>query len=266
MYDYIGETTSFQNQTFALQKVEFNIMSNKNNLVYIARRDLLKMAAMTGTLGIITALGDSINPTLAAVASLPQKKKGAAPTTEKAAPAAKVDPTTNDIGIANVAIQLEQRAINTYLGLKKEKILVNKNLLDVTQQFSDDHVAHRDALVKAVKALGGEPANFKGLGTFPIPATILKKEAEAVRYGMALELIASKVYLDAFKDKLKTPEGKTLILSILSVETQHVGVLRTVLKFVVDKSNKSNKILPYPTLEEEPMPEMPMGFSWDFNA
>lgn len=239
-------------------------MRNKTNLVDIARRDLLKMAAMTGTVGIITALGDSLNPTLAAVASLPQKKKGGA--TPSTATPTKVDPATNDVGIANVAIQLEQRAINTYLGLKKEKILVNKNLLDVTQQFSDDHVAHRDALVKAVKALGGEPANFKGLGTFPIPATILKKESEAVRYGLALELIASKVYLDAFKDKLKTPEGRSLIVSILSVETQHVGVLRTVLKFVVDKSNKNNKILPYPTLEEEPMPEMPQGFSWDFNA
>ncbi|MBI4851321.1 MAG: ferritin-like domain-containing protein [Acidobacteria bacterium] len=239
-------------------------MRNKINLVDIARRDLLKMAAMTGTVGIITALGESLNPTLAAVASLPQKKKGA-PTPAKE-PEAKLTPALNDVGIANMAIQLEQRAINTYLGLKKEKILVNKNLLDVTQQFSDDHVAHRDALVKAVKALGGEPANYKGLGTFPIPATILKKESEAVRYGMALELIASKVYFDAFKDKLKTPEGRNLIINILSVETQHVGVLRTVLKFVVDKSNKSNKILPYPTLEEEPMPEMPKGFSWDFNA
>ncbi len=241
-------------------------MRNKINLVDIARRDLLKMAAMTGTVGIITALGEALNPTLAAVISLPQKKGAGATTPKGATSAAKVDPATNDIGIANMAIQLEQKAINTYLGLKKEKLIVNKAILDVAAQFSDDHVAHRDALVKAVKALGGEPANYKGLGTFPIPAKILKKESEAVRYGMALELIASKVYLDAFKDKLRTPEARSLIISILPVETQHVGVLRTVLKFVVDKSNKDNKISPYPTLEDEPMPEIPQGFSWDFNA
>ncbi|MFY9222362.1 MAG: ferritin-like domain-containing protein [Blastocatellia bacterium] len=239
-------------------------MQNKINLVEIARRDLLKMAAMTGTVGIINALGAALNPTLAMVANMPQKGKGKA----KAEPGAtgKVDPKANDIAIANMAIQLEQRAVNTYLGLKKEKILVNKALLDVTAQFSDDHLAHREALIKAVKALGGEVINYKGLGTFPIPAQILKKESEAVRYGMALELIASKVYFDAFKNKLRTPEGQNLIITILPVETQHVGVLRTVLKFVVDKNNKDNKILPYPTLEEEPMPEMPQGFSWDFNA
>jgi hypothetical protein len=239
-------------------------MQNKINLVEIARRDLLKMAAMTGTVGIINALGAALNPTLAMVANMPQKGKGKG--TAKAEAAAKVDPKTNDIAIANMAIQLEQRAVNTYLGLKKEKILVNKALLDVTAQFSDDHLAHREALIKAVKALGGEVINYKGLGTFPIPAQILKKESEAVRYGMALELIASKVYFDAFKNKLKTPEGQNLIITILPVETQHVGVLRTVLKFVVDKNNKDNQILPYPTLEEEPMPEMPQGFSWDFNA
>lgn len=237
-------------------------MQNKINLIEIARRDLLKMAAMTGTVGIINALGAALNPTLAMVANMPQKGKGRT----KAEAVAKVDPKTNDIAIANMAIQLEQRAVNTYLGLKKEKILVNKALLDVTAQFSDDHLAHREALIKAVKALGGEVANYKGLGTFPIPAQILKKESEAVRYGMALELIASKVYFDAFKNKLKTPEGQNLIITILPVETQHVGVLRTVLKFVVDKNNKDNQILPYPTLEEEPMPEMPQGFSWDFNA
>lgn len=239
-------------------------MQNKINLVEIARRDLLKMAAMTGTVGIINALGAALNPTLAMVANMPQKGKGKGGA--KAEATAKVDPKTNDIAIANMAIQLEQRAVNTYLGLKKEKILVNKALLDVTAQFSDDHLAHREALIKAVKALGGEVANYKGLGTFPIPAQILKKESEAVRYGMALELIASKVYFDAFKNKLKTPEGQNLIITILPVETQHVGVLRTVLKFVVDKNNKDNQILPYPTLEEEPMPEMPQGFSWDFNA
>lgn len=242
-------------------------MRNKINLVDIARRDLLKMAAMTGTVGIITALGEALNPTLAAVVNLPQKKKGgaSAPATGGAS-GAKVDPTANDIAIANMAIQLEQKAINTYLGLKKEKILVNKDLLEVTAQFSDDHVAHRDALIKAVKGFGGEPAVYKGLGTFPIPAKILKKESEAVRYGMALELIASKVYLDAFKDKLKTPEARNLIITILPTETQHVGVLRTVLKFIVDKSNKDNRVSPYSNLEEEPMPDMPQGFAWDFNA
>jgi rubrerythrin len=239
-------------------------MRNKTSLFDIARRDLLKMAAMTGTASVITALGEALNPTLAAVANLPQRKKSGAPA--GAAGGGKVDPATNDIGIANTAIQIEQKAINTYFGLKKEKVIVNPQVLTVAGQFADDHAAHRDALVKAVKALGGEPTTTKGLGTFPIPAKILKKEAEAVRYGMALELIASKIYFDAFKDKLRTPEGRSLIITILPVETQHVAVLRTVLKFVVDKSNKDNKISPYPTLEEEPMPEMPQGFSWDFNA
>lgn len=238
-------------------------MHNDNRLIDIARRDLLKMAAMTGTAGIITALGESLSPTLAAVVALQRRGGGKGKPGGGEAPAAKVDPITNDIAIINTAIQLEQKAINTYVGAEKEKILTNKALLDVAKQFATDHLAHRDALIKAVKDFNGTPAPIKGLGTFPIPQPALKKEVEVIRYALALELIASKIYFGAIKDKLRTPEGKKLALTILPVETQHVGAFRAVLKFVIDKNNKDNKVAPFALFQDEPMPEVPQGFSWD---
>lgn len=232
-------------------------------LVDYARRDLLKLAAMTGTAGIITSLlGESLTPTLAF--GEPQKKKPGGAAKPGAAAQPKLNPIENDIAIANIAIQLEQKAINTYYGMEKEKVIANKQVVDVAHQFTADHLAHRDALIKAVTEFQGTPAPIKGLGTFPIAQPALKKEAEAVRYALTLEMIASKIYFDAFKDKLRTPEGRNLIITILPVETQHVGVFRALLKLVLDKNNQDNQLVNNSLLEEEPTPEMPQGFAWDF--
>jgi rubrerythrin len=238
-----------------------------SKLVDLARRNLLTVAAMTGTAGIIESLGAALTPTLAAVVALPGQG-GSRPRAgqKKNAPAGKVDPVTNDLEIINGAIQLEQKAANTYLGLEKEKIINNKQIIDTARQFAADHLAHRDALIKAVTSLQATPANIKGLGTLPIPATILRKEAEAVRYAMAVELIAAKTYYEAFQNRLKTDEGRRLAIDIMPVEMQHVGVFLAALKLIVDKSNVDNTLVPYASLEDALLPALPTGFSWDFEA
>jgi rubrerythrin len=189
------------------------------------------------------------------------------PNPKKPAASAKVDPIANDLAILNVAINLEQRAVNTYLGMEKEKLILNKQILDVARQFAADHLTHRDELIKVVTTeFNATPANIKGLGTFPIPASILKKEVDAVRYALALEVIASKVYYDNFKDKLRTAASRDLFINILPVETQHVGVFRAVLKRVLkDKQIPDNdRIVPYSSLDKYPAPSIPQGISWDF--
>src|SRR5438477_3553057 len=116
-------------------------MDNGKRMVDRVRRDLLKMAAMTGTAGILASLGGALDPTLAVVANMQRKGKGEAEQ--------KLDPNSNDLAIVNIAIQLEQRAINTYTGMEKEKLINNKDLVEVARQFASDHLAHRDALIKA---------------------------------------------------------------------------------------------------------------------
>ncbi|MEW6731090.1 MAG: ferritin-like domain-containing protein [Acidobacteriota bacterium] len=238
-------------------------MQTDNKLVEIARRDLLKMIMTTGTAAAMAALSSGFDPALAALVN-PQRKGAAA---SKPAPPKKVDPVANDLGIVNTAIQLEQKAINTYVGMEKVKLIVNKQIIEVARQFAADHMAHRDALIKAAnEEFKGTPAAIKGLGTFPIPASILKKEVDAVRYALALEVVASKVYYNAFKDALRTDAGRNLIITILPVETQHIGVFRSVLKLVLkDKQIPENaRLVPYAFLEEHPTPTIPEGFSWDF--
>lgn len=240
-------------------------MDNDKPIIDTARRELLKLAAATGTVGILTSLGSALTPLLAE-AAMPQRRKagnGALPPEQSK----KVDPVTNDLGIVSAAIQLEQKAINTYVGLEKEKIITNKQVIDVARQFAADHMAHRDALIKAATGeFKGTAPKINGLGTFPIPAAILKKELQAVRYALALELIASKIYFDAFKDKLRTSAGRNLVITILPVETQHVGVFRSVLKFVLrDKELPDNdRLVPFALLDQHPTPGVPEGFSWDF--
>jgi rubrerythrin len=238
-------------------------MGTDKKLVDLARRDLLRMAAMTGTAGLLANLGGALSPTLAAVANLGQRKGGAP------APEGKGDPNTGDLAIVNIAIQLEQKAINTYLGMEKQKLITNKDLVDVARQFAADHTAHRDALIKAAtEEFKGTPAPIKALGTFPIPPAALKKELDAVRYALALEVIASKIYFDAFKDKLKTKPGRDLVLTILPVETQHVGVFRSVLKLrLKDRDLPNNpRLVPYALLDKYPTPEIPQGTPLDFDA
>ena len=89
---------------------------------------------------------------------------------------------------------------------------------------------------------------------------------EAVRYALTLEVIASKIYYDAFKSKLKTKEARNLIMTILPVETQHVGVFRAVLKLKLkDTSLPDNpRLVPFPLLSMQPTPEAPRGFTFDF--
>jgi rubrerythrin len=239
-------------------------MGMDKKLVDLARRDLLKLAALTGTAGIVASLGDALSPTLAAVIGIQKKGK---PAGAPAEPQGKQDPNSNDLAIVNMAIQLEQRAINTYVGMEKEKLITNKDLIDVARQFAADHTAHREALIKAASdVLQGKPAPIKGLGTFPIPAIALKKEIDAVRYALSLELIASKIYFDAFKDKLKTKAGRDLVLTILPVETQHVGVFRSFLKLKLKDKElpDNNRLVPFAMLDKYPSPEIPKGFSWDF--
>jgi len=233
-------------------------MSFDKKIVDIARRELMKMAAMTGTAGIIAVLGEKITPTLAAVAALQKKGGGAAP---------KADPVANDIAIANTVIQIEQKAVNTYLGLQKTQLITTKDYVDIANQFANDHIAHRDALIKAVTDLKGTPAGIKGLGSFPVPVPeISKKEVDAVRYALTLEVIASKIYFNAFKDQLKTKPGRDLILSILAVETQHVGVFRSLLTLKLkDKNIPDNaKLVPFPFLDELPTPAIPTGTTMDY--
>lgn len=200
------------------------------------RRDLLRMALGTGALGLVSMLTPSV---------LAQKAKS---------------PTENDFAILNFAVELEQKAVNTYLSMAEKKLLKGKEYLDIAKQFAADHSSHKEALINTIKGeLKMEPPQATDPGTFPLPE--IKKDVDAVRYALTLEAIAAKTYYEAFRDKLKTKPGRAVFLDICAVESQHVGVFRTLLVFKLkDKNLPDNaKIVPYPLMESYPTPALPQS-------
>src|SRR5580704_4228088 len=68
--------------------------------------------------------------------------------------AEKADP--GDIKLLNTAIALERAGIKAYTDAAATKLL-SPAVLGVATQFMNDHIAHRDALIAAVKQSGGNP-------------------------------------------------------------------------------------------------------------
>lgn len=129
-----------------------------------------------------------------------------------------------DIATLNSAIPLERAGIKAYADAASLGIL-SAPVLAVAQGFMTDHIAHRDALIAAVKTAGGTPTDETAKLTYPS----LKTEAEILAFAEAVERQAASAYLAVFP----VLEDKALAkaaASILGVETMHVGILATVLK------------------------------------
>src|SRR5262249_54139978 len=138
----------------------------------------LRMGALTGASGVflLAAGGEG--------AAEPRDKR-------------KSDPN-GDAQFVNGAIQLEQKAFNTYQAAVEKNLITTPAFREVAQQFAVDHAQHRDRLITAVQtALKAKAAPTANLGTFPIPEVVLKGgEPDVLRYALTLELIAAKAYYD----------------------------------------------------------------------
>lgn len=211
------------------------------------RRELLRMGLVAGATGVVAS---ALGATGVSEAFAADDHKAMKPNPKK------------DAEIVNGAIILEQKAVNTYQAAAKNNLLKTKAFLDVALQFASDHTQHRDKLSKAVStALKGTPADTSNVGTFPIPANVLKGgEADVIRYALTLEMIAAKTYLDAINSRLTTDAAQDLAATIMPVETQHAAVFRAVL-MVVLKTNgieaDKGMLVPYAFLDEQPTPPVP---------
>ncbi|MDE2396542.1 MAG: ferritin-like domain-containing protein [Burkholderiales bacterium] len=117
--------------------------------------------------------------------------------------AAGTDPA-KDSGILNVALGLEHEAIAAYQ-IGAESGLLQKNVLDIALLFQSHHKAHRDALMAAIRTLGGTPVQGRSIAQYAqaMQAARLKSQQDVLRLAGALELGAAKAYLGvipAFSD------------------------------------------------------------------
>jgi hypothetical protein len=129
----------------------------------------------------------------------------------------------NDIDILNSAIPLERAGIKAYQDGAATGLL-SAGVLEVAKGFMSDHMAHRDALIAAVKAAGGVPTDATTKLTYPD----LKTQADILRFAESVERAAASAYLAAFTN-LEDKNLAKAAVSILGVETMHAGVLTAAL-------------------------------------
>jgi hypothetical protein len=135
-----------------------------------------------------------------------------------------------DVNTLNVALGLEHEAINAYQ-LGAESGLLEKPVLDVAVQFQTHHKQHRDALMAAIKSMGGMPVAEKSKDMYAkeLNASTLKSQADVLMLAAKLERGAANAYLGvipAFENKdLAQVAGR-----LAADETMHWTVLASALK------------------------------------
>lgn len=137
--------------------------------------------------------------------------------------------TSGDADILNVALGLEHEAIEAYQ-IGAESGLLQKPVLDVAVLFQGHHKAHRDALIGAIRQIGGTPVAPKSRADYVAGLEIgtIKSQADVLRLAQRLERGAANAYLGvipAFASKeLAQVSGK-----LASDETAHWALLSQVL-------------------------------------
>jgi len=135
-----------------------------------------------------------------------------------------------DVNTLNVALGLEHEAINAYQ-LGAESGLLEKPVLGVAVQFQSHHKQHRDALIAAIKSMGGAPVAEKSKDMYAkeLNAATLKSQADVLMLAAKLEKGAANAYLGvipAFENKdLAQVAGR-----LAADETMHWTVLASALK------------------------------------
>lgn len=127
-----------------------------------------------------------------------------------------------DITILNGAISAEREAVAAYaLGIASG--LLSKSVSALATDFKGHHEQHAEALISAVKTLGG--AEVTEPESYNFPADQLKSEADVLKFAAGLEKGAVSAYLGAVPI-LGDRELAQVAASILGDEAMHWATLR----------------------------------------
>jgi bacterioferritin (cytochrome b1) len=130
-----------------------------------------------------------------------------------------------DLNILNVALGLEWEGINAYT-LGAQSGLLQKPVLDVALLFQSQHKQHRDALIGAIRQMGGMPVAAKSKNDYAtaLNAGMLKSQADVLMLAARLEKGAANAYLGvipSFDDAMLSQVSARLAAD----ETMHWTVL-----------------------------------------
>jgi rubrerythrin len=136
----------------------------------------------------------------------------------------------NDVGILNTALGLEHEAVSAYQ-VGAGSGLLQKPVLDVAVKIQSDHKAHRDALIAAIRKMGGTPVAAKSDAEVAqsLNAASLKTQTDVLRLAQKLERAAANAYIGvipSFGDKALAQVAARLAAD----ESMHWTVLTQALK------------------------------------
>lgn len=133
-----------------------------------------------------------------------------------------------DVEILNAAIGLEHEGIAAYQ-IAAESGLLQPEVLQVGITFQGHHRLHRDELIKAVKALGGAPAEAKTLEQYAadLKASTLKDQADVLKLALGLERGAANAYLSLIPSL--GPDFHQVAGRMAGDEAFHVAILANAL-------------------------------------
>lgn len=136
-----------------------------------------------------------------------------------------------DIQILQTASSLEILAVATYkAALTLPFISGNKTVAAFAMMTMQQHSEHNMAFQAQAKALGGKPQtapNPKYLKVVNDTKPMLTDAAKVVTLATALETVATETYLKNLS-MLGDTKTKTIMATVLGVETQHLATLRAV--------------------------------------
>jgi rubrerythrin len=181
-----------------------SILSAVDHEMGLTRREIVAFSGLAGVGALLATIGTQIGE---ARAQSPGYAEG-------------------DLKILNVALGLEHEAIAAYQAGAESKLL-DKPILEVAVLFQSQHKAHRDALAATIKRAGGSPVDAKKVPDYAWPR--LASQTDVLMFAAKLEAGAASAYLGALR-AIENKEYLTAAASIMGNETQHLALLRQVLK------------------------------------
>lgn len=109
---------------------------------------------------------------------------------------AQAQPTSQDVQILNAAIGLEHEGIAAYT-IAAGSGLLQPAVTQIGVTFRGHHMTHRDALMNAVRQLGGTPVEAKSEAEYvqSLNVAALRNQTDVLRLALRLERGAANAYL-----------------------------------------------------------------------
>lgn len=130
-----------------------------------------------------------------------------------------------DVRILNVAVGLEYEGIGAYAIALKSGLL-EPAIAAVATKFQDDHKRHNDALIAAIRSLGGDPVQPKAEADYARALEVdrLKNQQDVLALAARLELGATNAYLGVIPSFSDVQLGK-VAARLAADEAAHFALL-----------------------------------------